>query len=51
MILITKNKEVRNVLGSGRLVDVEGLGRVYYELIVNIDECRQAGACMGNVPE
>ncbi len=49
--VVTKNKEVRNVLGSGRLVDVEGLGRVYYELIVNIDECRQAGACMGNVPE
>ncbi len=45
--IVTKNKAVRNVLGSSRLVEVEGFGRVYYELIVNIDECRQAGACMG----
>jgi hypothetical protein len=47
--IVTKNKEVRNVLGSGRLVDVEGVGRVYYELIVNVDECRRMGTCLGDV--
>ncbi|MDO4797553.1 MAG: EAL domain-containing protein [Coriobacteriales bacterium] len=43
--VITKSKAVRNVLGSGRLVEVEGMGNLYYELIVSVDECRQAGAC------
>lgn len=45
--VVTKNKAVRHVLGSGRLVDVEGLGSVYYELLVSIDGCRLEGDSLG----
>lgn len=38
--ILAKSGAVRHVLGSGRLVNVEGMGNVFYELIVDIDECR-----------
>lgn len=42
--ILTKRNEVRHVLGSGRLVDVEGLGKLFYGLLVSLDECRLTNA-------
>lgn len=44
--VLTKNKTVRHVFGSGRLVEVDGLGKIFYELLVDIDECRSAGTAV-----
>lgn len=35
--VLTKNKTVRHVFGSGRLVEVDGMGKMLYELLVDID--------------
>ena len=40
--IVTKRGNVRHVIDCGRLVEVEGLGKLFYELIINDDERRQA---------
>ena len=36
--IITKNGKVRNVAENGHLVEVEGIGKVFYVLMVDLDE-------------
>ncbi|HAM16710.1 MAG TPA: hypothetical protein DCP91_12810 [Eggerthellaceae bacterium] len=36
--IITKTGKVRNVADNGRLVDIEGIGKVFYVLIIDRDE-------------
>ena len=36
--IVTKNGVVKHVADSGRLVELEGIGRVFYVLIIDLDE-------------
>ena len=38
--IVTKAGHVRHVAQNGHLVEVEGIGKVFYELLIDLDERR-----------